>query len=91
MTVALTDSNSVKTLLAVLNTDSVQGTTLVRLKVNPSDGGILIDETATISFTMKPIDPRDNNYRSVWAFQGSDGQLYPAVATSTGNLLVRQN
>ena len=88
MTVALKDANSVSTLLAVLNTDTVQGTHLVRLAVNPSNNGILIDTTSTISFTMKPIDPRDENYTSVWAFEGPDGKLYPAVATSTGNLLV---
>lgn len=88
MTVALKDGNSTSTLLAVLNTDTVQGTHLVRIVVNPVDSGIKIDTLSTISFTMEPIDPRDNNYVSVWAFQGSDGQLYPAVATSAGALLV---
>lgn len=91
MSVALKDGNSVATLLAVLNTDTVQGTNLVRIKINPSDNGISIDETSTISFIMKPISPRDQNYVSVWSFQGSDGQLYPAVATSAGALLVRTN
>lgn len=91
MSVALKDGNSVATLLAVLNTDVVQGTNLVRIKINPLDNGISIDETSTISFTMEPISPRDQNYVNVWSFQGSDGQLYPAVATSAGALLVRTN
>lgn len=88
MAVALTDSNSTKTLLAVLNTDTLQGTNLIRIAEDPVTHGVLIDETSTISFAMKPIDPRDQNYTSVWAFQGTDGQLYPAVATSVGALLV---
>lgn len=89
MTNALKDANSVATLLAVLNTDSVQGTNLVRIAVNPANSGILINTTASISFTMKPIDSRDANYVGVWAFQGNiDGLLYPAVATAAGELLV---
>lgn len=89
MSVALKDSNSVATLLAVLNTDTVQGTNLVRIKEDATSNGILINKTATISFTMTPIDPRDQNYVGVWAFQGnSDGLLYPAVATASGELLV---
>ena len=88
---ALKDGNSVATLLAVLNTDTVQGTNKVRIALNPSNGGIEVDETATISFAMKAIDPRDDNYVGVWAFQGSDNKLYPAVATSAGALLVATN
>ena len=86
---ALKDGNSVATLLAVLNTDTVQGTNKVRIAVDPVTEGILLNPTATISFTMKPIDPRDENYVSVWAFEGTtDGLLYPAVATAAGELLV---
>jgi hypothetical protein len=88
MSNALKDSNSASSLLAVLNTDTTQGTNLVRIAVDPVTHGILIDETATISFTMKPIDPKDANSSEVWAFEGTDHQLYPAVATSLGALLV---
>jgi hypothetical protein len=88
--VALHDQNSVTTFLACLNTDTVQGTNLVRLEVNNSTGALLVDKTSTISFTMKPIDPRDTDYASVWAFQGTDGQLYPCVATSAGALLINK-
>lgn len=89
---ALHDGNSVTTLLAVLNTDTVQGTNKVRIAVDPTNNAILIDETSTISFTMVPVDPRDENYVGCWLFQGNvDGLPYPAVATSTGALLVNTN
>jgi hypothetical protein len=89
MTQALKDSNSVSSLTAVLNTDTVQGTNLVRIAVDSTTNGVLIDTTSTISFTMQSIDPRDQNYVGVWCFQGtSDGLLYPAVATASGKLLV---
>ena len=85
---ALKDSNSVSALLACLNTDTVQGTHLVAIAVNPTSHGIKINTIATISFTMKPIDAKDVNYSACWAFEGTDGLLYPAVATSIGELLV---
>lgn len=92
MSNALKDGSSVATLLAVLNTDTVQGTTKVRIALNPSTHGIKVNTIASISFTMQPIDPRDENYVGVWAFQGNtDGLLYPAVATSIGELLIRTN
>lgn len=81
------DENNVPAKLAVLNTDTVQGTNLVAINIG-SDGGIKIDETATISFTMVAVDPRDENYATCWLFEGTDGLTYPAVATSDGNLLV---
>lgn len=85
---AIRDQNFVTSKLAVLNTDTVQGTNLVRLKINPSNNGILVNMVATISFTMVPIDPQDENYVNCWLFQGEDGLTYPAVATSDGALLV---
>lgn len=86
MTNASRDENHVSGLLAVLNTDTVQGTNIVPIKIN-SDS-ILTNTTATISFTPVPVDPQDENYRNVWLFEGSDGLLYPAVATSAGELLI---
>lgn len=88
---ALKDQSSVATYIAVLNTDTVQGTNLVRLAVNPANDALLVNSTATINFVMKPIDPRDDNYVGVWAFEGSDGLLYPAVGTANGELLVDMN
>ena len=86
MEIALRDENYVPGTLAVLNTDSVQGTNLVAISM---DGGDLsVDEVATISFTMQPVTPQDANYVNVLLFEGSDGLLYPAVATSAGALLI---
>ncbi len=81
------DRNNVPAKLACLNTDTVQGATLVPILVT-SDGYIKCHNAATISFTMEPIDPRDENYVNVWCFQGTDGLVYPAVATADGELLI---
>ena len=80
------DDNNVPVKLAVLNTDTVQGTNLVPIGI--SDGGVMITDTESISFTMVAIDPRDENYVGCWLFEGTDGLCYPAVATSDGRLLV---
>ena len=80
------DENFVPSKLACLNTDTVQGTNLVPIQITVS--GIKIDTMSTISFTMAPIDPRDENYVGCWLFTGSDGLTYPAVATSDGSLLI---
>lgn len=82
------DGNGVTAKMAVLNTDTVQGQHLVAIALNSVDGGIKYDTTATISFTMQPVDPRDENFATVWCFQGLDGLIYPAVATAAGHLLV---
>lgn len=82
------DGNFVPSKLAVLNTDTVQGTTLVPIRINPSNSGILVNTTATISFTMVPVAPRDPNYVPCWLFEGTDGLTYPAVATIDGELLI---
>lgn len=86
MTDAPRDLNTIPTRLACLNTDTVQGKNLVPISID-SDG-VKVNTTATISFTMVPIDPRDLNYVECWLFEGSDGLTYPAVATSDGSLLV---
>lgn len=88
MTNALLDENTQNSGMAVLNTDTKQGTNLVRIAINPSNRGMRTDTSATISFTMLPIDPRDENYRTCLTFTGSDGNLYPWVATSVGSVLV---
>lgn len=88
MTNAYRDQNHIPGKLAVLNTDTVQGTTKVPIAIAESNGGMKIDMNATISFTMQPIDPRDANYVDCWLFQGSDNLTYPAVATASGNVLI---
>ncbi len=62
------DGNNVPAKLAVLNTDTVQGTNLVPITIDGTNFGIQIDTTSTISFTMQPVDPRDPNYVDVWCF-----------------------
>lgn len=88
MTNAIQDENRVFSKLACLNTDSVQGTNFVNIKISSVDGGLYMNDTASISFTMQPVDPHDENWRKCWLFQGSDGLTYPAVATATGELLI---
>jgi len=85
---AIIDQNFVHSKLAVLNTDTVQGTNLVRIKINASNGGVKTSIIDTINFTMVPIDQKDENYRNCATFQGTDGKLYPWVANSNGEVLI---
>lgn len=84
------DQNYRTAKLAVLNTDTVQGTNLVTIKIDEGNGGIGYNTTDTISFTMQPVTPQDENYVDCWLFQGTDGLLYPAVANADGELLVSE-
>lgn len=88
MVTALLDENNVSSGMAVLNTDTVQGTNLVRVVINSSNSGMKTNPTDTISFTMVPIDERDENYRTCLTFEGTDGGVYPWVANSLGEVLV---
>lgn len=85
---AIADQNFVRSKLAVLNTDTVQGTNLVNIKINSSNGGIKVNVVDTISFTMVPLAPEDANYNKVWLAQGADGLTYPLVANADGEILV---
>lgn len=86
---AIRDHNFVATKLAVLNTDTVQGTNKVRIQINASNGGVKLNTTATISFTMVPIDAQDENYVDCWlAVSSIDGLTYPIVATAEGEILM---
>lgn len=85
---ATQDENFVPAKLAVLNTDTVQGTNLVRIAIDEATRAMRVNTTATISFTMLPIAPRDENYRACATFTGSDGLVYPFVADSDGRVLI---
>lgn len=75
--------------LAVLNTDTVQGQHLVRIKRDEVTGQLLTNTSATISFSMIPnILPKDENGVQVIGLKGSDGNVYPMVATADGEILV---
>lgn len=88
MSEAPRDQNNVTGKLAVLNTDTVQGQNLVPIAMVDTTGAIQVDEDATISFTMQPVSPKDQNYVNCWMFEGTDGLVYPAVATAEGKLLI---
>ena len=82
------DQNHVRSALAVLNTDTVQGTNLVTVKIKESNGGMLINDTDGISFTMQPVAARDQNYKHVLLWEGTDGLTYPLVADADGKVLI---
>lgn len=85
---AVRDQNFVPGKMAVLNTDTVQGTTKVRIKVDEATGALMVNESDTISFTMVPIDAQDANYVDCATFVGTDGLVYPWVANASGEVLV---
>lgn len=82
---SLADQNHVRTALAVLNTD---GVTLVNIKIDEASGGMLVNDTDTISFTMTPIAPEDENFHKVLLWEGTDGLTYPWVANADGEVLI---
>ena len=90
MTNAIADQNHIRTKLAVLNTDTVQGTNLVNIAIDETTGGMKITNNSSISFTMQPISPQDENYVNVLMWEGTDGNIYPWVATSSGNVLISE-
>ncbi len=81
------DQNFVRSKLGVLNTD---GVTLVTIKINPANGGMMVNSTDTISFTMTPIAPEDENYKKVLLWEGTDGLTYPWVCNADGEVLIEQ-
>lgn len=85
---AIRDQNHIPGRLAVLNTDTVQGTNKVRIRVNEADGAMFVSTQDSISFTMVPIDAQDENYVDCMTFVGSDGLVYPWVANSGGEVLI---
>lgn len=86
--VAPRDENNITGKLAVLNTDSVQGTNLVPIAINPANNRIKFVTDGTINFTMQPVSPKDANYVNCWLFEGTDGLTYPAVANADGELFM---
>ena len=81
------DNNYVIPRYAVLATDPIQGINIVPIQIN-SQNQILCNSNDTISFTMRPVDPRNANDLGLWLFKGLDGKTYPAVANANGELLV---
>lgn len=84
---AALDENSVATITAGLNTD---GSTIVRVKINPSTHGLNVADNTTGSDHGPTNDLRDENSRPCWmAVSSSDGKT-PVVlyADSSGSLLI---
>ena len=79
------DENFIKGKLGVLNTD---GVTTIPIACNELTGGIKVNEVDTISFTMTPIAPDDENYNRCMLFVGSDGLTYPWVVNADGEVLI---
>ncbi len=81
------DSNFIPTLLGGLNTD---GTTLVRVKVNPANHGLKVVDDTTGTDHGPTAAPRDSNFvPAMMAVSSVDG-VTPVVvyADSSGNLLI---
>jgi len=87
MAEAALDQNGVATIIAGLNTN---GTTIVRVKVNPTNHGLKIMDDTTGSDHGPVNDLRDRNHRQAFMAVSSVDGVTPVVvyADSSGNLLV---
>lgn len=80
------DQNTIKAKLGVLCTD---GTTLVPIAINPSNGGIKMDVTSTLLVPVTENALRDENYQYVWLGQNSvTGETCPIYVNADGGILV---
>jgi hypothetical protein len=79
------DQNRIAGKFGVLNTD---GVTLVPISINETNGSVKVNSVDSISFTMKPISLRDENFKNTMLFIGSDGLTYPWVVDSEGKVLI---
>lgn len=86
MTEAIRDQNHVPVWLAASYLDE---TVPVPIKIDSSNGGMMVDTTHSIGFTPTPIDPRDANRIPFVLAQGLDGLTYPLFADpATGAVLI---
>ena len=67
MTVAPRDENHVPSALGVLYTDP---SVVVPIAINSDNGGMLVNTTDTVQFTMTPIAIGDENYHKVLTWLG---------------------
>lgn len=84
------DENNVPTLIAV---DSTDGTTIVRIRVNPTNNGLKISDASTgTDFGTVNAKRDENNVPCLMAVSSVDGTTPVAVyTTSAGLLLVDSN
>lgn len=90
MSNAYLDENSVPTLIAGLNTN---GTTVVRVLVNPTNHGLKVDDNTTGDDHGPENALRDENNRPTLLATSSADGVTPVVvyADSDGNLLIDSN
>lgn len=84
------DENNVPTILGTLNTD---GISLVRIKINPANGAMKVDNDATGTYISRTNDLRDENeVPAMMGVSSSDNKTPTLVyADSSGNLLINSN
>lgn len=84
------DNNGVPTLVGTLNTD---GTTVVSIKVNPSNNSLKVDDGITGSSFASPDSQRDaNRVPAIWGISSADGTTPVYIATDVdGKLLIDSN
>ena len=89
MSDAIKDANFIRSVLAL---SYVDGTTLVPIKINSSNGGINVDRVNTVSTTAMDA-ARDGNYRTtLMGVDSVSGDPIPLFANpSTGGILVGTN
>jgi len=80
------DDNQVPTMSGVLNTD---GTTVTRVKVDPSTHVLQISDGTTGSDLGNDLAVRDNNGETVATATDANGNIIPLYVDSSGNLLVQ--
>lgn len=87
---AALDENSVASITGVLDSD---GQTIVRIKVNPSNHGLMVDDNTTGADNGPTNDLRDENERVALMAVSSDDGITPVVvyANSDGELLINSN
>ena len=87
MTNAIRDDNRVPALIAASQTD---GTTIVRVQVNPTNHGLMVDDNTTGADHGRTIAVRDQNRVAVlMATSSGDGTTSIEVyATADGKLLI---
>lgn len=80
------DNNHVPTKLGVLFSD---GTTLVPIAINPTNGGFKVNTTDTLGVAVTQDALRDENFVHVLLGENSvDGTTIPVYVDSTGAILI---
>lgn len=84
------DENNISTILGTLNSD---GVTPIRIKINPANGGMKVDDNTTGTYIPRTNDIRDeNNVPALMGVSEADNKTPILVyANSSGELLIDSN